>query len=96
MRRAFVFRLYPTAEQARSLAAMLETHRRLYNAGLAERRDAWATERRGVTYGQQSAALTATRLTNPFLAATNSASFATSAASFAISSRFSSAMSSGS
>jgi putative transposase len=50
---------------------MLETHRRLYTAGLAERRDAWETERRGVTYGQQSAALKATRLTNPFLAATN-------------------------
>jgi putative transposase len=71
MRRAFVFRLYPTAEQDRALAVMLETHRRLYNAGLAERRDAWATERRGVTYGQPSAALKATRLTNPYLAATN-------------------------
>ena len=38
MRRAFKFRLYPTANQARELGIMVETHRRLYNAALEQRK----------------------------------------------------------
>jgi putative transposase len=71
MYRVFVYRLYPNAAQERALAAMLETHRRLYNDALAERKLAWEQEQRGVTYGQQAAALKASRASNPFLAATN-------------------------
>jgi Helix-turn-helix domain len=57
MRKAFKYRLYPTAEQERALAEMLDTHRHLYNRALAERKTAWEEERRTVTYGEQSAHL---------------------------------------
>ena len=42
MRRAYVFRLRPTAHQHAALAACVESHRELYNAALQERRDGWA------------------------------------------------------
>jgi putative transposase len=71
MYRSFRYRLYPTRQQARALKQMLDTHRHLYNRALAERRDAWAQERRRVRYGEQSAQLKPDRLTNPYLAQTN-------------------------
>jgi putative transposase len=71
MRRAYKFRLYPNREQSEALARMLETHRRLYNGALAERKEAYETEKRAVRYGEQSAQLKAARTTNAFLAATN-------------------------
>ncbi|MGH3440203.1 MAG: helix-turn-helix domain-containing protein, partial [Sciscionella sp.] len=40
VRRAYVFRLRPTARQHIALAACVESHRELYNAALQERRDA--------------------------------------------------------
>ena len=40
MRRAYVFRLRPTARQHVALAACVDAHRELYNAALQERRDA--------------------------------------------------------
>jgi putative transposase len=71
VRKAFKYRLYPTRQQDAAMSAMLETHRRLYNDALSERKQAWEQERRGVTYGEQSGQLKAARKTNPFLAATN-------------------------
>lgn len=71
MRKAFKYKLYPTRQQAVAMSAMLETHRRLYNDALAERKQVWEQEQRGVSYGEQSRQLKATRKTNPFLAATN-------------------------
>jgi putative transposase len=71
VRKAFKYKLYPTHQQAVALNAMLETHRRLYNTALAERKEAWEQEQRSVSYGEQSAQLKATRTANPFLAATN-------------------------
>jgi transposase len=53
------------------MSAMLETHRRLYNDALAERKQAWEQEQRSVSYGEQSGHLKAARTTNAFLAATN-------------------------
>jgi transposase len=41
MRRAYTFRMRPTARQHIALAACVEGHRELYNAALQERRDAW-------------------------------------------------------
>jgi hypothetical protein len=38
VRKAFKYRLYPTHQQIASMSAMLETHRRLYNDALAERK----------------------------------------------------------
>ena len=57
MRRAFKFRLYPTAGQASRLALCLRDHQRLYNAALEERREAWRMRRASVRYGMQSAQL---------------------------------------
>jgi putative transposase len=70
-RKAFTYRLYPTASQVQAMAEMLETHRRLYNQALAERKTAWEDEQRTVTYGQQSAHLKGERITNAYLARTN-------------------------
>jgi putative transposase len=71
MRRAFKYRLYPTRQQDAAMRAMLETHRRLYNAALAERKQAWMHAQRSVSCGDQSGQLKAARTTNPLLAATN-------------------------
>jgi len=71
MLKCFKYRLHPNKQQVSSFGQMLETHRRLYNDGLAERTDAWRSEQRSVTYGQQSGQLKECRKTNPYLAATN-------------------------
>ena len=47
MQRNYRYRLYPTKAQEAGLVRHLEVHRRLYNAGLQERREAW--ERRGIS-----------------------------------------------
>ena len=65
MRRAYVFRLRPTARQHVALAACVESHRELYNAALQERRDAWSHSNTRVNYGDQSAQLTEIRAARP-------------------------------
>jgi putative transposase len=71
VRKAFKYRLYPTAQQEQALAEMLETHRHLYNRALAERKTAWDERQESVSYGQQSAHLKDERTTNAYLARTN-------------------------
>lgn len=61
MRRAYVFRLRPTARQHVALAACVDSHRELYNAALQERRDAWAHSETRINYGDQSAQLSEIR-----------------------------------
>jgi putative transposase len=68
MRRAYVFRLRPTARQHVALVACVESHRELYNAALAERRDAWAHNKTRIYYGDQSAQLTEIRAVRPDVA----------------------------
>ena len=65
MRRAYLFRLRPTARQHTALAACLESHRELYNAALQERRDAWSQSKTRIYYGDQSAQLTDIRSVRP-------------------------------
>jgi putative transposase len=65
MRRAYVFRLRPTARQHVALAACVEAHRELYNAALQERRDAWSHSKTRIYYGDQSAQLTEIRAARP-------------------------------
>ncbi len=65
MRRAYVFRLRPTARQHITLAACLDGHRELYNAALQERRDAWSHSKTRIGYGDQSAQLTEIRGARP-------------------------------
>jgi putative transposase len=57
VRRAYKFRIYPTAGQASRLALCLRDHQRLYNAALEERREAWRMRRASVRYGMQSVQL---------------------------------------
>jgi putative transposase len=70
VRRAYVFRLRPTARQHVALAACVEAHRELYNAALQERRDGWShASKTWISYGDQSAQLTEIRLMRPDQAA---------------------------
>jgi REP element-mobilizing transposase RayT len=71
VRRAFKYRLFTNANQERELAAMLETHRRLYNACLAERKERYEADKVTVRYAQQSARFKAERVTNPYYARLN-------------------------
>jgi putative transposase len=71
VRKAYKFRLYPNRSQVEALDAMLETHRRLYNLALRERRDVYETEERSVSYGEQSRRFKETRKALPTFAATN-------------------------
>ena len=71
MRRAFRYRLWTHANQERELAIALETHRRLYNACLEQRKTAYEAEKRSVKYTEQSAWFKAERAVNPFFARLN-------------------------
>jgi putative transposase len=69
VRRAYRFRLRPTARQHVALGQCLASHRELYNAALQERRDAWRLRRTSVSYGDQSAQLKDIREARPDAAA---------------------------
>jgi putative transposase len=71
MQKAFKFRAYPNQEQARTMAELLDTHRRLYNQALAARKARFDTKGRPLTYGEQSALLKSTRRENPYLGRAN-------------------------
>ena len=71
MRKAFKYRLFTNVNQERELAAMLETHRRLYNSCLAERKERYETKKVSVKYTQQSARFKVERATNPYYARLN-------------------------
>lgn len=74
MIRSFKYRLYPSRLQDESLATMLETHRRLYNDALEQRKTAYEREGRAISFKEQCVFLTETRKVNPFLAEANAAS----------------------
>jgi putative transposase len=57
VRRAYVFRAYPTRPQEGRAVKLLRDHCDLYNAALEERREAWRMRKASVTYGMQSAQL---------------------------------------
>jgi putative transposase len=71
VRKAFKYRLYPNRSQAEALDAMLETHRRLYNSALKERREIYEAEGQPVPYAEQSGKLKEARKCDPYLARTN-------------------------
>jgi len=71
MRKAFKYRLYPNRPQVEALDAMLGAHRRLYNLALRDRRDTYETERRSVSYGEQSGRFKESRKVLPSFAALN-------------------------
>ncbi|ADJ29633.1 RNA-guided endonuclease InsQ/TnpB family protein [Nitrosococcus watsonii] len=71
MIKAFKYRLYPNAHQARELEIALETHRRLYNARLEQRKAAYELEKKSVKYAEQSSWFKHERSTNPYFARLN-------------------------
>ncbi len=71
MRKAYKFRLFTNRSQEQALGAMLEQHRRLYNLALRERRDVYKSEKRSVSYGEQSGRFKASRRVQPGFAALN-------------------------
>ncbi len=71
MQRAYKFRAYPNREQASAMGELLETHRRLYNVSLADRRHCFETEARTLNYVEQSGSLKTTRQQNPYLGRAN-------------------------
>lgn|ERR1700690_550387 len=71
MRRAFKFRLYPSSNQERELGIMVETHRRLYNAALEQRKLAYETRGISLNYYAQANQLKDLREDDPYQARTN-------------------------
>jgi putative transposase len=57
VRKTFKYRLYPTKKQHALLDEQLTEARRLYNAALQERRDAWKMRKTSISYYQQSSQL---------------------------------------
>jgi len=71
LNKAFRYLLYPSREQSEAMTSLLNTHRHLYNAALAERKAIYETDKRTVGYQEQSAHLKTTRQENPYLALAN-------------------------
>lgn len=71
MLRTYKYRLFTNRNQEQALCVQLETHRRIYNACLDQRKTAYETEQRTVRYPEQSAWFKLQRQENPWFAATN-------------------------
>lgn len=71
MRRAFLYRLYPSKLQAERLQHLLDIARAFYNAGLQERRDAWQKNHISLNYYDQANQIKEIRDTNPEYALLN-------------------------
>jgi putative transposase len=65
VKRADKFRAYPTSPQEGRAVRLLADHCDLYNAALAERREAWRIGKVRVSYGDQSAQLKEIRAADP-------------------------------
>jgi putative transposase len=71
MRRSFRYRLFTNANQERELSIMLESHRRLYNLCLEQRRDLYRQHKHAVRYIDQSAEFKDLRGDNIYFARLN-------------------------
>jgi putative transposase len=65
MRRAFVYRLYPTKKQTLALTAQLDATRHLYNAALEQRRLIWQSRRKTLSVYEQKRELPDLRRSGP-------------------------------
>jgi putative transposase len=65
VKRAYKFRAYPTRLQEGRAIRLLADHCELYNAALAERREAWRMRKVSISYGEQSAQLKEIRAADP-------------------------------
>jgi putative transposase len=71
IRRAFKYRLWTNENQERELGITLETHRRLYNQCLENRKTAYERDGKVLSYVAQAAWFTQECKTNPFYARLN-------------------------
>jgi putative transposase len=74
MLRAYKYRLWTNTNQERELGIMLETHRRLYNSALAQRKESWEERQESVSVYDQKKILTAARKEDEWLAKLNASS----------------------
>ncbi len=74
MIKIFKFRLYPTKKQTQAIDGMIETHRRIYNNALAERKTAWEERKESITSFQQNKLYAIQKQVNEYYQKTNSAS----------------------
>jgi putative transposase len=65
VKQAYKLRAYPTRPQQGRAVRLLADHCDLYNAALAERREAWRMHKVSVSYGDQSAQLKEIRAADP-------------------------------
>jgi putative transposase len=65
VKRAYKLRAYPTRPQEGRVVRLLADHCDLYNAALAERREAWRLRKVSISYGCQSAQLKEIRAADP-------------------------------
>lgn len=71
MLKTFKYRIYPTGKQTKAIDETLETHRRIYNNALNQRKTAYEQSKESVTYGDQSASYKQARETNEYYQKTN-------------------------
>lgn len=71
MLRTYKYRLWTNRTQDRELGIMLETHRRLYNACLDQRKTAYESEKRTIRYTEQSSWFKTERASNSYFARLN-------------------------
>jgi putative transposase len=71
MRKAFKYRLWTNRNHERELDTMLETHRRLYNACLEQRKNAFESEKKSIKYTEQSVWFKEERKANNYFARIN-------------------------
>jgi putative transposase len=74
MYKVFKYRLYPNVNQTRELEITLETHRRLWNQCLAQRKTAYDDEKKSISYLGQCRWFTAEKKSNPWFARLNAQS----------------------
>jgi len=72
MRQTFVYRLYPSHTQERTMESILTTTRLFYNNLLAERKQAWEERGERVTKVQQLRRVKERKATNPYAASVHS------------------------
>jgi putative transposase len=72
VKRAYVYKLRPNRSQTAKLEETLETCRRLYNDALAERKESWEAERKGIGFAAQCASLTQRKKSSGYLQSVHS------------------------
>src|SRR6266571_7965234 len=72
MRKMYMYRLYPTKKQLKTLETTLEECRWLYNNMLACRKDAWEQEQRSVSYYDSKARIPLLKVERPSLKSVHS------------------------